>query len=857
MRTKKKLYILPVIAAILALVILVVALNIGARLEPSSLKASAMEDTDTFAPVSGGEACLENDRLRFTLDAATTHFTVLDKVNGTVFDSYAPAAVEAGGDSFYSSEIVVDYYNADGLLKTMYSADNSVSFGSFTVEASENAVRVCYDIRESATDIFVPAVFTKETFEEDILSKLNAGQKRRIIRYYKLRNAQDNADMVSAYPELKKQELYIAIDSMSATDQKEVTEYFNALGYTPEKYAADTTGMDISEIEYDLPAQFRIPVEYRVTENGFTATVLSDQITSVSESHTLSEVHMLPLFGSVAEPQDGYLLIPDGSGALMTLKDRTNHSLNVRVYGVDESVDKEQTVQITQNAVMPVFGMNRGDSGFFAVIEGAAECATVRGRVLGESNFSSMIYPSFLLCSTDTTDIAAYSSVASLNLYAKKSVATAASVRYILLGQENRDYSSMAKIYREYLTEQGIFDERLTDGTSLYLDFTGYVTENASFLGVPYGAKTILSTLDGIDQVTDTLYADGVTDIALRLKGYSHNGMQNSMVDSFKLLSGVGNTGQLETLATKLRQNGGFLYLDDPIDIIYKDGAFDRFSKLTHAAKKINRMVVKRGFYDPVFISKDRLSGSYYLLSPRYYEALTGLFATSFEKKMGSSENYGYSWAGYGCRLIGDYQASDTINRTEARRMADSAIARAAGFGSILTEGGNMYAVAQADTLLEVPLSDSSYRVVTESVPFYSMVLHGYRNYAGAALNLAADAETAWLNTIESGASMYYSCMTEPYMVVKNLEHRQTLYPIPEALCHTEIVERYQAYAPIFDCLSTQVIDRHEITPEGVHLTAYEGGTIVAVNYTTQALTWEDVTVEPRSFTVVQRENTP
>ena len=145
MRTKKKLYILPVIAAILALVILVVALNIGARLEPSSLKASAMEDTDTFAPVSGGEACLENDRLRFTLDAATTHFTVLDKVNGTVFDSYAPAAVEAGGDSFYSSEIVVDYYNADGLLKTMYSADNSVSFGSFTVEASENAVRVCYD----------------------------------------------------------------------------------------------------------------------------------------------------------------------------------------------------------------------------------------------------------------------------------------------------------------------------------------------------------------------------------------------------------------------------------------------------------------------------------------------------------------------------------------------------------------------------------------------------------------------------------------------------------------------------------------------------------------------------------------
>lgn len=54
-----------------------------------------------------------------------------------------------------------------------------------------------------------------------------------------------------------------------------------------------------------------------------------------------------------------------------------------------------------------------------------------------------------------------------------------------------------------------------------------------------------------------------------------------------------------------------------------------------------------------------------------------------------------------------------------------------------------------------------------------------------------------------------------------------------------------------------RVIDRHEITPEGVHLTVYEDGTVVAVNYTTQALTWENVTVEPRSFAVVQRENTP
>ena len=168
-----------------------------------------------------------------------------------------------------------------------------------------------------------------------------------------------------------------------------------------------------------------------------------------------------------------------------------------------------------------------------------------------------------------------------------------------------------------------------------------------------------------------------------------------------------------------------------------------------------------------------------------------------------------------------------------------------------------MYAVARADTLLKIPLSDSSYRVVTEKVPFYSMVLHGYRSYAGAALNLASDAETAWLNTIESGASMYYSCMTEPWDGPAAIAFTDGRYPIAETLSHKEIVDRYTAWAPTFERLSTQLIARHEITPEGIHLTVYEDGTVIAVNYGTKALTWNNVTVEPRNFAVVQQEKMP
>lgn len=852
MKLKKKNYIY-IVTAVLILIILGVIVVWGKGPKSSEIpKDSNASKEETFQKVTQKEVLIENDQIVLVMDAMTTHFTVLDKESGEMYHSSQKIGKKEESGR-YQSELIIDYYDQNSMLRTMYSQDNSVEFESFEIEASEDAIRVNYDIRKNKEDIFVPAVFTKDTFEEEVLGKLVAGKQRRLNIYYKLRTAEKDKDFLADYPELANQDLYIIIDSMNTNDYLEVTSYFEEVGYTRDDYADDTQNMDVSVVTVEMPAQFVVPVEYKLTEDGFTAKVLVDKVESESAGYTLTNVHLLPNFGSITEQKEGYLFVPDGSGGIISFLKQTDATYSQMVYGTDLAVDTQQSLQLTEKAVLPVFGMNRGDSGFFAVIENAAESATINGQVQGATNLSSGIYSEFLINTYDTADaaISAIGGRSAFNLYAKKPISESPKVRYVMLGEDNCDYSSMAKYYQKYLQDKDVLAERLANPQSLlYLDFTGYVTQEATLLGLPYQKKVTLSTLDNIEESINSLNEEGLSGINVRLKGYSHEGINHSIMDSFKLESNVGSINELKQMGNTLKEQNGLLYLEQSADKVYKDNLTDGFRKLTHAARKVNRMVVVRGDYDMVTQDLKKIYNRCYSVSPRYYSSIIKSFVNSAEDKLGQTNNYGYSWSNFGNELTGDYNVSKVVDRIQARKLGENAISQADGFASTMTEGGNIYAIAYTDTLLNVPLSGSAYQSVTESVPFYQMVLHGYRNLAGAPLNQVTDSETEWLRTIESGASMYYSCMTEDYTQLKDLTYRQTLYPITEELSHDEIVNRYKEYKELFSAIVDQTIVKHEITDEGLHLTTYEDGTTVAVNYNQHAVSWGNSTVDARSYAV-------
>jgi hypothetical protein len=65
-----------------------------------------------------------------------------------------------------------------------------------------------------------------------------------------------------------------------------------------------------------------------------------------------------------------------------------------------------------------------------------------------------------------------------------------------------------------------------------------------------------------------------------------------------------------------------------------------------------------------------------------------------------------------------------------------SASARLAGLdevaGDLMISGGNVYSLAYADELVDVPVSSNDFYITDDEIPFYQMVIHGFIDYTGA-----------------------------------------------------------------------------------------------------------------------------
>ena len=125
-------------------------------------------------------------------------------------------------------------------------------------------------------------------------------------------------------------------------------------------------------------------------------------------------------------------------------------------------------------------------------------------------------------------------------------------VRYILLDEQQTDYVAMAARYREQLLQEDKLSHAKRHNTNVYLDFLCMTTEPASFLGVPYVKKTVLSTLEQIQQTVDTMVASGIQGIVVRLIGYGKGGLENHVYNRYSLDRRVGTDAQLKTLAKTL-----------------------------------------------------------------------------------------------------------------------------------------------------------------------------------------------------------------------------------------------------------------------------------------------------------------
>ncbi|MBO7402715.1 MAG: hypothetical protein J6U10_06975, partial [Lachnospiraceae bacterium] len=170
--------------------------------------------------------------------------------------------------------------------------------------------------------------------------------------------------------------------------------------------------------------------------------------------------------------------------------------------------------------------------------------------------------------------------------------------------------------------------------------------------------------------------------------------------------------------------------------------------------------------------------------------------------------------------------------------------------GKIIADNANSYMFGYAADIINVPLDSNRSRIISEAVPFYEMVLHGYVDFAGDCLNMTDDYNTTFLKSIESGSGLYFKWIYSDNSVLKETDF-DSLYSVNYKSWIDRATEDYGTINRVLGPLRGQTIVKHEIVSKKVVRVTYEKGTQILVNYSKENVTVDGQTVNAGSFAVV------
>lgn len=794
------------------------------------------------------EYILENENLRFCMDGQTSYFTLEDKSSGEIWysvpvDGSADTMADATMKKWLQSTMVLTYSISSGLSTIFDNYSNSIANGTFQITQQEEAIRVDYLIGEATRVYVMPEMVTEARFEELIgaMEKKEQSTVKSVYRKLDKENPPANEDLdalLEKYPLMAESVIYVRRDGAADYRNEQVEALFAQYGYTEEDYEQDKLE---SEGEDSL-LQFNVSVIYRLEGDSLSVEVPGDSLRCPAE-YQMTSLQVLPYFGAGTTEDAGYLLIPDGGGAVIDFNDRkgTATSVSSKVYGWNTAKAKEQ--MIAENAVsFPVYGIQKNNGYLLAVAEGGAGELTIEANVSGNRNSYNTISPSFEVVHGDLVYVSSKSNV-QVMVFEKERQYEDLCVRYFT--GDGDSYVSMAHTYREYLMEKYPALEMSEEtGVPVAVELIGALDHVTQVAGIPMQTVLPATTYQEAMDIVQQLGEMQIDHLHLKYSGILNGGLKQTSLQKVSLVSELGSKAQLKTLAQLVEDQGGLLYLGGYGSQVMDTGSFDGFSAAKHAIRNTLSDIVEAAGYN--LVTYAQTSDIYYILNAEACQA-------AMENLAAAAEDYGFGGVALedvGSKVSSDFNKESPTTRDSMAALHSSLLNQISSSGQgVMINGGNDYALPYADYILNMDLSGSNYDLVSRQVPFYQIALHGLVNYAGEAVNMAENYEQNILKSIETGAGLYFLFAEIPASDLQMTDY--SVYSSAQfAVWKDTVAELYQQVNEKLAHTYNQMIVDHQYLSDLVTVTVYEDGTHVYVNYGQEAFETEDGPVAGRNYLV-------
>ncbi|MBE6788403.1 MAG: hypothetical protein E7539_01935 [Ruminococcaceae bacterium] len=589
-------------------------------------------------------------------------------------------------------------------------------------------------------------------------------------------------------------------------------------------------------IEAAFPScEISVTVEFWVDETGLNVRVPKDKIVESGDNGIVS-ISLLPMLDAVKDDvKDAFALFPDSTGGIYDVKPiaiaQSPLFMDVyfpRSFDLDEiQASNEQGVK---NAMMPFFGLSKGNKGFVGYVSEGEMNSFITlnpsGSIYNLTRINaSLNYRKSYNYTNPSGDV--------ITTVEKNISAGNFAVKYMFIGGSETDkitYSDMAVSLRKYLTDTGRLvkaESAKSEGVEVNLQMI--MSSKVETMIAEY--LQVMTSCEDIENMVKALPDSIKDDIRIMMLGWQSSGY-NVYPSSGKAAREIGS---IKKLSQFLEDNGIDSYVVD--DLIYATTASKHFSVQGDAV------------YNEAILPVTDSENKQYVRNPfKEYSKLTKTTLPYFEKN--SVNGVGFDKVGW--YVFDDYQRKSELNRQDVVSVYNAMIkAVKEAEMKVANQRGNAYVLSNTDYIYDLPKTGSTYELLDREVPFYQLVVHGYIPYSlDIPGNMSVDYTVEKLKWIEYGA--------EPtFLLTEEMSEKFKDSTVDNAFS-TELatwIDDVKAIAEEFNSklafTGNSTIEEHTQVAANVYRLTYSNGNKVYVNYNQSDITIDNVTVKAQNYAVV------
>ncbi|MCD4826335.1 MAG: hypothetical protein K8Q99_00985 [Acholeplasmataceae bacterium] len=582
-----------------------------------------------------------------------------------------------------------------------------------------------------------------------------------------------------------------------------------------------TVFLDLKEID------IKLEVEISLINGILSIYIPVETIEEYGDIYRLLSISIFPYLGAAREDNiPGYMMIPDGIGALVRMDKAHNTTFQAQFYGADFGYGTSSIAQLS----VPIFGMvhAQNENGYLVEIEEGAEVTSLQAQYWGNNSRYHRIGAKYNVRriyryiinkagdGNDTINEALTESNFKIN--------------YNFLSDEDASYVGMAKAYRDILIERGILTDNekiVGNQIPLHLSYIMNDTEK-SFIGT---TTVVMTTVNDVYNSYQSFKTAGINNQQVQLNGWSKDGF----VFQAPYRSKISNKGDYQDLFETIKSDNNTVYLDN--DYVQGSELTNRLSYAQDVSKTLSRLKMERNYRS----LNAQLTEVYYIYPEESYKF--SVSDNDFYEDLGISGLYLNT---IGSTLFSYYDGQN-YERSQSLSYYEDIVSM---YDQVLLSRPNQYFYDNLSGYLDMPITNAQYDYYSDLIPLIPLILKGSISYYIPYLNFNAMGQDRLLTMVDFGMNPSY-LLTEEDTYKMRYTNASMFYTTTRSDYEEEIIQTYDYINEALSHVIGASISNREVLDTGFVKVSYSNNVIIYINYNFEEKTIDGQTVDMRDYKVV------